>query len=106
MCGQELKRTGWVKREVPAPESVAEHMYRAGALSMLLDCPGLDRNKCVKMALVHDMAESIIGDITPHCGVSPEVKKEREMVRAPSTPTSIYHRSTSLEDNTQSQGIL
>lgn len=30
------------------------------------------------MALVHDLAESIIGDITPLCGVSKEKKHEME----------------------------
>lgn len=30
------------------------------------------------MALVHDLAESIVGDITPHCGVSVEEKHRRE----------------------------
>lgn len=30
-------------------------------------------------ALVHDLAESIVGDITPYCGVSKEDKKLREM---------------------------
>ncbi len=27
---------------------------------------------------MHDLAESIVGDITPHCGVSLTDKKERE----------------------------
>lgn len=31
------------------------------------------------VALVHDLAESIVGDITPYCGVSKEEKKMREM---------------------------
>lgn len=31
-------------------------------------------------ALVHDLAESLVGDITPYCGISREDKKEREMV--------------------------
>lgn len=31
------------------------------------------------LALVHDLAESIVGDITPYCGVSKEDKKQREM---------------------------
>src|SRR5437016_752003 len=26
--------------------------------------------RCMKMSIVHDMGESLIGDITPHCGVS------------------------------------
>ena len=31
---------------------------------------GVDSNRCVRMAIVHDVAESIVGDITPHCNVS------------------------------------
>ena len=30
------------------------------------------------MCLVHDMAESIVGDITPHCGVSVQEKHRQE----------------------------
>lgn len=30
------------------------------------------------MCLVHDMAESIVGDITPHCGVPVDVKHQKE----------------------------
>ena len=33
------------------------------------------------MALVHDLAESLVGDITPHDGVSKEEKYRRENVR-------------------------
>ena len=33
------------------------------------------------MALVHDLAESIVGDLTPSCGVSKEEKSKRERVR-------------------------
>lgn len=32
------------------------------------------------MALVHDLGESVVGDITPHCGVSKEEKHKREKV--------------------------
>ena len=32
------------------------------------------------MALVHDLAESIVGDLTPSCGVSKEEKRKREEV--------------------------
>lgn len=31
---------------------------------------GVDSNRCVRMAIVHDVAESIVGDITPHCKVT------------------------------------
>lgn len=32
----------------------------------------------MKMALVHDLAESVVGDITPHCGISKQEKEIRE----------------------------
>jgi putative hydrolase of HD superfamily len=47
-------------------ESIADHMYRMGIITML--CPpetGIDRDRCVKLALIHDMAEALVGDITP-----------------------------------------
>ena len=34
--------------------------------------------RCIKLALVHDVAESIVGDITPHCGVSDADKHAME----------------------------
>lgn len=40
---------------------------------------GLDRIKCMEMALVHDLAESLVGDITPYCGVSKKDKEVLEM---------------------------
>ncbi|XP_076359876.1 5'-deoxynucleotidase HDDC2 isoform X5 [Tachypleus tridentatus] len=36
------------------------------------------RSRCIKMALVHDMAECIVGDITPWCGISKEEKHQQE----------------------------
>ena len=35
--------------------------------------------RCMKMALVHDIAESIAGDITPFCNVTKEEKHKLEM---------------------------
>lgn len=34
--------------------------------------------RLVKMAVVHDLAEAVVGDITPYDGVSKEVKRRRE----------------------------
>ena len=74
-----LKRTGWVKRNVGYPETVSGHMYRMAIMSFLFDSKDeIDSTKVMKMSLVHDMAESIVGDITPHCGVSEEDKHNRE----------------------------
>ncbi len=63
---KELKRTGWVESSVPEPESVADHSYRVALLAMTLsDMKGLDTLKTVRMALLHDLAESKTGDLTP-----------------------------------------
>ncbi|CAL4889644.1 unnamed protein product [Urochloa decumbens] len=73
------KRAGWVKRGVQGPESVADHMYRMGVMALVAaDLPGVDRDRCVKMAIVHDIAEAIVGDITPSDNVPKEEKSRME----------------------------
>ncbi|KAK4404425.1 5'-deoxynucleotidase HDDC2 [Sesamum angolense] len=73
------KRAGWVRREVQEPESIADHMYRMGLMALIAsDIPGVNRDKCVKMAVVHDIAEAIVGDITPSDGIPKEEKSRRE----------------------------
>ncbi|XP_031121961.1 HD domain-containing protein 2 homolog isoform X1 [Ipomoea triloba] len=73
------KRAGWVLRDVQGPESIADHMYRMGVMALIsADLPGVDRDKCVKMAIVHDIAEAIVGDITPSDGISKAEKSRRE----------------------------
>ncbi|XP_064382810.1 5'-deoxynucleotidase HDDC2-like [Halichondria panicea] len=76
-----LKRTGWVRRDIVEPESVASHMYRMSLMSFLfVDTvdPALNRERCIRMSLVHDLAESLVGDITPFDGVSKEEKCRME----------------------------
>lgn len=80
LISQRQKRTGWLKAGVPRVESVADHSYRAALLALVLPESGVDRVRCMKMALVHDLAESIVGDITPSCGVSTDEKHRREEV--------------------------
>ena len=80
---QQLKltpRTGWVNHGVDKPESIADHMYRMSLMAMVAakEMPGLDQNRCVKLALIHDLAEAIVGDITPHDPVSKEKKAKME----------------------------
>ena len=73
-------RTGWVNHGVDKPESIADHMYRMSLMAMVAakEMPGLDQNRCVKLALIHDLAEAIVGDITPHDPVSKEEKAKME----------------------------
>jgi putative hydrolase of HD superfamily len=59
-----LKRTGWVIKGVKSPESVAEHSFMLAILAYAYSKKlGLNTNKCVKMALVHDLCEAYSGDI-------------------------------------------
>ena len=39
----------------------------------------VDSHKLLRMALIHDMAECIVGDITPFDGISSEKKHELEV---------------------------
>ncbi|XP_073823714.1 uncharacterized protein [Musca autumnalis] len=74
------KRTGWVLRGVNDCESISGHMYRMSILTFLLDgTEGLNQIRCMELALVHDLAESLVGDITPFCGISKEEKKAMEL---------------------------
>ena len=63
-----VPRQGWKEKlEINNPESVADHSYSTTVLSMILsDIKGLDSEKIIRMALLHDLAESITGDITPN----------------------------------------
>ncbi|PNW81911.1 hypothetical protein CHLRE_06g265900v5 [Chlamydomonas reinhardtii] len=73
------KRTGWVRRDVQGPESIADHMYRMSMMALIATDSSVDVSRCIKMALVHDVAEAIVGDITPHCGVSDDDKHSLEL---------------------------
>lgn len=54
-------------------------MYRMSLLSFLIpEASPLDRVRCMKLALIHDLAEAIVGDITPYCGIAKEEKRRRE----------------------------
>lgn len=40
----------------------------------------MNRDRLIKVCMVHDLAEAIVGDITPYDGVSKEEKKILEEV--------------------------
>jgi putative hydrolase of HD superfamily len=78
---KETARAGWRLRGIEEPESVADHSFRVALLALVLAPradPPVDAQRCVAMALVHDLAESIVGDITPYDGVAPDEKRRRE----------------------------
>ncbi|KAJ5464038.1 hypothetical protein N7475_007173 [Penicillium sp. IBT 31633x] len=61
------KREGWRRFGING-ESIADHMYRMSIMTMMAPpalAARLNIPRCTKMALVHDMAEALVGDITP-----------------------------------------
>ena len=63
---KKVLRTGWVESSIPNSESVADHSFRVALIALALaDLKHLDSLKAVRMALLHDLAEAEIGDMTP-----------------------------------------
>lgn len=64
---KKVKRSGWMhKANISAPESVADHSYSMCMISMVLsEILDLDTEHIMKMANLHDLAESTIGDNMP-----------------------------------------
>jgi len=60
-----LPRTGWLQRGIRDVESIAEHTFAVAALAMLVgdQQAGIDRGRLLTIALLHDIAESLIGDL-------------------------------------------
>lgn len=71
-----------VNNNVNLPESVADHMYRMSMMSFMIADKSINKDKLMKICLVHDLAEAIVGDITPHQNVSKEEKRKLEEVSA------------------------
>ena len=64
---KKTKRSGWIhKSDISTPESVADHSYSMCMMSMVLsDMIDLDTEHIMKMANLHDLAESFVGDNMP-----------------------------------------
>lgn len=93
MLATQLKykiRSGWDKSHWNVSkdrvESIAEHVYGTCILALSIDSEfktNLDINKVIKMLVIHELGEVIIGDITPFDNITPEekMKKEHEAMR-------------------------
>ena len=116
-----LPRTGWIRRNIFPCESVADHSWRVAILAFLLLSSSttttttksnstnldFDFGKVIQMALIHDVAECIVGDITPEDNVSQEDKHQLEynaMIQITkllllATTTDAQAVPTEIEDN-------
>ena len=74
------KRTGWTMAGVPAPESVADHSFRASVIaSVVAAMEGADPQRATFLALWHDSQEARTTDI-PHLTKSYVSAARNEMV--------------------------
>ncbi len=64
---KKISRQGWIdKLSLESPESVADHSYSMAMIGMVIsDLENYNSEKILKMILLHDLAESKIGDYTP-----------------------------------------
>ena len=95
---KKIPRKGWKEKVgLLTPESVADHSYNTAVMAMVLsDLKEFDTEKILRMALLHDMAESVTGDFTPE-EISKKDKRKMEnsamqdiLSKLPSKLTSIY----------------
>ena len=78
---KKIKRSGWVREGIKNSESVAEHSFGLSVLCMVLaDQLAVDRDKLVKMAIIHDLGEIKTGDLIIERaeGIDLKVREEKE----------------------------
>lgn len=93
-----IPRTGWTRYPIPRPESVADHSFRLVTMAMLLAPSfGVDPDKATKMAILHDLGESLIGDVVTDGGrvdlpnLPQKLLDEREALRTILEPIGAGH---------------
>src|SRR3989344_2663388 len=77
------ERRGWLLHEIKKSESTAEHMFRTALLAWILgkEKGGLNWERLLKMALIHDICEVYAFDATPYDPLLPKSLKKRKKIR-------------------------
>lgn len=73
-----LPRAGWLRIGIREPESVAAHSWGVAWLTLVLLPEGLDLRRALIYAVLHDLPEVRVGDLTPHDRVPPGDKAAAE----------------------------
>ena len=75
-------RTGWTLRGVELPESVADHSWGTALLCLAYaEQADVDGFRCVEMAIVHDLAEAVTGDIPTRLATMNDTAREEQKRR-------------------------
>jgi|TARA_B110000263_G_scaffold241709_1_gene246260 putative hydrolase of HD superfamily len=109
---KQVVRAGWTRFPIENPETVASHSWGMALLG-LLTCPkDLNLEKVLTLALIHDLAEVIVGDLTPH-DPEPEGGKRAAEEKAIAQLLDGHPRSEELqslwqefEDRTSPEGLF
>lgn len=74
---KKIPRQGWIdKLSIDNPESVADHTFSMAMMGMIFsDSENYNTEKILKIILLHDLAESITGDMTPE-----QISKEEKII--------------------------
>jgi putative hydrolase of HD superfamily len=76
---KKITRKGWAERNVPNPESAADHTFGVAILALFFSRrKNLNVERAITTALIHDVCESLTGDITPNDNIPPREKQEKE----------------------------
>lgn len=88
-----ISRQGWIdKLSIDNPESVADHTFSMAMMGMIFsDWENYDTEKILKIILLHDLAESITGDITPE-----KISKDKKTLLENKTMKQILNELPSL----------
>jgi 5'-deoxynucleotidase YfbR-like HD superfamily hydrolase len=99
-----LERSGWTGTNVPTPhkESIAEHMYFMYTLANIY-LPnqyfedGYDKNKILNMIMIHDLAETLTGDI-PHPEKTEDDEIKEDLTAQALWCSLLYNQVSSAND--------
>lgn len=76
------ERSGWVLRGVRTPESVADHSWATASLCLFYAGEAnVDRSHAVEMAIIHDLAEAVTGDIATRVAAMSDPTETKEKRR-------------------------
>ena len=75
---KDVARQGWVNAGVSNPESVAAHSWGMAVLALKLCPENLNLEHVLKLCLVHDLPEVIVGDLTPRDDRTTKAEDERK----------------------------
>lgn len=89
-------REGWVRVGVADPESVADHTWGTAALCMAFaDAAGVDVGEALEIAVAHDVAESVTGDVaTSDVGLDAAARARRDAGKGEAEAAAMAHLAT------------